>query len=274
MMAEAAAPTRFALESPQPRYLALARALSAEIANGTARAGDRLPGERELGRRFGVSRVTVRRALMSLRADGVVQAAGPRGWFVKPNSVGEPNALMSFSEMARAKGLVPGARILEQIVRPATLDESDVLAVAPGSPLLELRRLRLLNGIPVGIEHTRLPLSVTEGLVATDFSTHSLYDSLRAAGVVPTRSDNSIEAIPATEDQAALLGLERGSPLLLAEATTYDEAGRPVEISQGVFRGDRYRFRTTLYSAWGTARSGGLQGGGEGNGPEWQDRQG
>ena len=79
---------------PQPRYLALAKSLAAEIARGAVVPGDRLPGERELCRSFGVSRVTVRRALAELRDQGMIEPDGPRGWFVLSASLGEPNDLV------------------------------------------------------------------------------------------------------------------------------------------------------------------------------------
>jgi GntR family transcriptional regulator len=235
-------------DTAQPRYLVVAKALGGEIASGALAVGNRLPGERELCRRFGVSRVTVRRALAELRDQGLIEAAGPRGSFVTASSVGEPNALVSFTEMAQTRGLVASSRVLEARVRPAMLDEADALTAAPGSPIFELRRLRLLNGIAVGLEETRIPLRIAPELPEGDYSQTSLYDSLRRSGVVPTRSDYDLQAIAADEPQAHLLGLERGAPLLQARAKTYDQAGRPIELSHGVFRGDRYRFSTTLFS--------------------------
>src|SRR5712691_2228269 len=114
-------------KTPQPRYLTLAKSLAAEIGRGAVVPGDRLPGERELCRSFGVSRVTVRRALAELRDQGMIEPDGPRGWFVLSASLGEPNALMSFSEMARSRGLTPTSRVVVAEVRPATIDEADAL---------------------------------------------------------------------------------------------------------------------------------------------------
>src|SRR5215467_6710312 len=235
--------------SANPRYLGVARTLEEELTRGTLAVGDRLPAERELSRRLRVSRVTIRRALAELRSRGLIQPSGSRGWFVIAKSVGETNALVSFSDMARARGLRPSSRVLEAVTRPATLDEADQLSLAPGAPVFQLRRLRFLDAVAVGLEVTKIPLDVDPALAGADFALTSLYDELRAAGVQPTRADYDVQALAADADQASLLGLDTGAPLLCTQAVTFDQSGRPIELSRGLFRGDRYRFRTTLFSS-------------------------
>jgi GntR family transcriptional regulator len=245
----ASPPGALLLEVPaQPRYLDAARALEEELRKGALRVGDRLPSERELCGRLRVSRVTVRHALAELRSRGFIESAGSRGWFVAARSVGETNVLASFSDLARARGLRPSSRVLESATRPSTLQEAERLSLAPGVPLFQLRRLRLLDDVAVGLEVTRLPVAVAPALARTDFSQTSLYDELRAAGVVPTRADYDIQAVAADSDQAALLGMEPGTPLLSMQAVTFDQSTRPIELSRSLFRGDRYQFRTTLFN--------------------------
>jgi GntR family transcriptional regulator len=230
----------------QPRYLAVARELAAEIARGKVTPGDRLPGERELCRHFDVSRVTVRHALSELRDRGLIEPESARGWFITSTALGEPNALMSFSEMAHSRGLKPGSRILGALVRPATMDEAEALSIAPGSEVFDLERLRLLDGVPVAIEQSRLPLAVAPSMPEADLAAGSLYELLRKAGAVPARADYVLQAIPAEARQAKHLELPEGAPLLMATAKTYDLGGRAIELSRSIFRGDRYRFRATL----------------------------
>jgi GntR family transcriptional regulator len=238
------------LEAPaQPRYLSAAKALEEELRNGALDAGDRLPAERELCRRLQVSRVTIRRALAELRSRGLIESAGSRGWFVAATSVGETNVLVGFSDMARARGLHPSSRVLESATRPSTLQEAEQLALAPGAPLFQLRRLRLLDTIAVGLEVTRIPVAAAPALVGTDFSQTSLYDELRAAGVIPTRADYDVQAVAADSDQATLLGVAPGAPLLCTQAVTFDQSARPIELSRSLFRGDRYRFCTSLFDS-------------------------
>src|SRR5262249_73154 len=154
-MADAALTLPRVLPQAPPLYLNVARSIAGEIERRTLAPGDRLPGERELCRQFQVSRVTIRRALAEMRDRGLIEADGTRGWFVADH-LGEPNRLMSFSEMARSRGLVAGSRVLRQRSRPASIDEAEALGIAPGSALLDLERIRLLDGVAVALEHSRV----------------------------------------------------------------------------------------------------------------------
>ena len=235
-----------ALDRLQLRYRRVQESLAEEIERERRPAGSRLPPERALAEHFGVSRVTLRRALDELARAGIVMRSGA-GWAVASPALSEPpNALMSFSEMAASRGLTPGARVLDRRVRPATIDEAEVLGLAPGAPLFELERLRSMDGVPILVDRTRIPLSLAPGLDDADLEGASLYEILESYGLRPTRARFSVEAIAADERHAGLLGLEPGQPLLRCQQDTEDETGRHIERCEMVYRGDRYRFRATL----------------------------
>jgi GntR family transcriptional regulator len=235
------------LDELQLRYQRVQQALQEEIQRGGRPAGSRLPPERALAEHFGVSRVTLRRALDELAASGVVARAGA-GWAVASGAIGEPpNELMSFSEMAASRGLEPGARVLERGVRAATIDEAEELGLAPGASLFELERLRTMDGVPILIDRTRIPLAVAPGIDAVDLGGGSLYAVLEERfGVRPTRARFTVEAIGADARRATLLELRTGEPLLRCLQQTEDESGRQIELCEMVYRYDRYRFRATL----------------------------
>ena len=235
------------LDELQLRYQRVQQALVDEIQRGGRPAGSRLPPERALAEHFGVSRVTLRRALDELSAAGVVTRSGT-GWVVASGAIGEPpNELMSFSEMAASRGLEPGGRTLDRVVRAATLDEAEALGLAPGASLFELERLRTMDGVPILIDRTRIPLSIAPGLDDLDLDRASLYGVLEERyGVRPTRARFTVEAVPADARRAGLLGLEEGQPLLRCQQQTEDESGRQIELCEMVYRFDRYRFRATL----------------------------
>ena len=235
------------LDSLQLRYERVQRELAEEIGRGARPGGSRLPPERTLAAHYGVSRVTLRRALSELEREGLV-ARDPRGWSVIAAVVGEPpNALMSFSEMAAARGLTPSARVLDRRVREASVDEAELLGLAPGAPLFELERLRLMDGVPILIDRSTIALALAPALDDVDFSTASLYQVLQERyGVRPARARFAIDAIAADDRQASLLGLPAGGPLLRCSQATEDDAGRTIERCDMVYRGDRYRFRATL----------------------------
>jgi DNA-binding GntR family transcriptional regulator len=132
-------------------------------------------------------------------------------------------------------------------VRAATLDEAESLGLAPGASLFEVERLRTMDGVPILIDRTRIPLSIAPGLEATDLDGVSLYGTLEERfGVRPSRARFTVEAIEADARRAELLGLTAGQPLLRCQQQTEDDAGRQIELCEMVYRYDRYRFRATL----------------------------
>jgi GntR family transcriptional regulator len=235
-------------DGTDPLWRQVADLIAAEIASGRLRPGERLPSERTFAERFELSRETTRRALQQLVQDGLVEPSAGRGWFVSSGPVSEPpNRLQSFSEMARARGLTPSARVLRREIRPATFDEAESLAVAPGTDLFEIERLRMLDGLPVGLDSSRLPLTRAPQLRDVDFEKASLYDTLRTmCGLRPQRAEVSVEAALADARERELLGFEEPGVVLRYEQRTYDHEDRPVELGNAAYRGDRYRFRASV----------------------------
>jgi GntR family transcriptional regulator len=225
------------------------RSLAEDVANGTLRPGARLPSERVLSERLGVSRVTVRRALIALEQEGIIETSPGLGRFVpRSHPVEEPpNELVSFAQMGASLGLEVTTQVLVARTRPSTLDESEALSVGPGVDLVELERLRLLDGVPIVIDHSLIPAARAPALLEADFATASLYDKLSDSyGLVAWRAEYVLQAEPAGERAARLLGLATGEPVLVARQTTLDLERRPFQLSVLTYRGDRYRFRTTL----------------------------
>jgi GntR family transcriptional regulator len=233
-------------EETRPLYLRVSRRLEDAIASGALRRGDRVPSERWLCREYSVSRATVRRALEELIREGLVELRG-RVPFVTGAHVGEPpNALLAFSELGRLRGLRPSARVLEQQVRSATLDEADAFGIAPGADLLCLVRVRMFDELPFSIDANRVPRRLLPADLDIDFRTASLYAVLEDCGERPTRADYEIEAGLATEEEAGPLDVTPGAPLLCATTVLLNPRGRVLDIGRTVYRADRYRFSATL----------------------------
>ncbi|MGV8978329.1 MAG: GntR family transcriptional regulator [Cellulomonas sp.] len=225
----------------------IARLIAHDVQVGELRPGDKLASEREMSERFEVSRVTVRRALLQLAEAGLVQSQAGRGTFVASGPVGEaPNELMSFSELGRSRGLEPSAVVLEQGCHPADLEESELFGVAPGARIFRLRRLRMLDGNPICIDTSTLPLARAQAIEETDFTHASLYAVLDAAGARPLRAASELQAVAADPADALHLGVLPYSPLLKTRAVHRDVDGDVMLDGVGLFRTDRYRFRATL----------------------------
>ncbi|MFG1809532.1 GntR family transcriptional regulator [Streptomyces sp. NPDC049040] len=247
-----------------PLYAQVATRLWADISADGAKADDRLPSERVLAARYGVSRVTMRAALTDLAARGMVESAAARGWFVR-QSTGFPlggdadtpevpgsgaRSVEGFADYAAKHGLATHSRILQSAVRPATVGEAETLRVGPGTAVFEMRRLRFLDGQVVVVEHNRLPLALCPALATTDFTQASLFGTLRSADPpqLPRVADYSVEARQPDATERELLEISDATPVLLAHQLAFNQDGRPLELTLAIYRGDRYRFRASISS--------------------------
>ena len=225
------------------------RKLSDLLRRSSFPPGSRLPGERELAARVGVSRSTLRKALDLLEDKGLLDRSPKRGWFVPPHVVGEPpSTLQSFSEMARERGLVPGAKVLSVRERPATFEESARLRVAPAASMLELSRLRTLDGVPVCVDVSVVVLAKVPLLASAEMADRSLYEAIEELSAVRIeRSSYTVRADACDQYLGDLLRLPPGAPILVGEELTYLTDGSPILAGIMSYRADAYRFQADLF---------------------------
>jgi len=226
------------------RYLAIAEELRARVARGEFAAGRLLPSESELSAAYDASRVTVRKALEALREEGLVDSRQGFGWFVAADPLRQSlGRLGTIEGQLAASGLAPERRILDfGFARPpawvaAELGEGDVLRV---------RRLNLADGEPFARVTVWCPADLAGELSRADVERSSFYDLLDVTlgGAVQT-----IGAEAASPDDAALLAVPAGSPVLRCRRVTTDTAGRPVLLSVHVFPAHRTEFVVELPQA-------------------------
>ncbi len=228
------------------RYDDVARRIEQEISEGNLGVGDRLLGERELAQVLGVSRVTVRSALAKLRSRGLVESDETRGWFVKKAIVNEQNVLRSFTELANLRGMTTSSQVISRQMRDATIEEVDLFKLEAGATIFEIERTRFMDTEPIAIEVSRIPQTRCPNLANADLESVSLHAELKQAGSGPVRADYALTAKAATVEEATILEISPGAPLLAANAIARDTKGDAVEISYSLFRADRYSFNTTL----------------------------
>lgn len=212
------------------RYLDVADDLRRRIATGELRPGRLLPSEAQLAANHGISRVTVRRALTLLREAGLVGSRQGFGWYVAPTPVPQPlDGLRTIEANVLAAGQAPERRILGFgfIGAPARVHE--VLGV---DTVLEIRRVNLADGTPFARVTVWVPESLATDLSRASVERHSLYELLP---VTLGGATQSIGAVPASAEEAELLGVPLNAPLLRAERTTRDSDGVPVLLSEAVF---------------------------------------
>jgi len=223
--------------------------LTQELDVGVFAAGTRLPGERELAERLAISRATLRAALTALETDGRLTRSAQRGWFIPSNVLGEPpSTLQSFTEMARARGLRPTARVMNQETRTATLDEAERLRIAPASAVVQINRLRGMDGTPVCYDVVVVPEQRAPQLASLPLEDVSLYETLREkCGVTIYRSAYSVTASIADPALAKMLHTTAGAAILIGEEVAYTAEGVPVLLGVNKYRGDAYRFQADLF---------------------------
>lgn len=233
-------------DSPMPLYLRLQDGFKAAIARGELKPLEALPGERDLAETFGVSRVTIRKALAGLVDSGLLNQRQGSGTFVAvgPKRVEQAlSRLTSFSDDMRLRGLVPSVRWLKREVSLATPQESMSLSLSPSETVCRLRRLRLANDTPMAIETTVIS---TRYLPDPYRVTESLYAALEALGVRPVRALQRLSAANLAKDEAHLMEVALGSAALTIDRLSYLESGAPVEFTHSWYRGDAYDFVAEL----------------------------
>lgn len=209
------------------------------IAN--AEAGDRLPSERSLSRRWGAARMTVRRATDTLIDEGLVARRRGSGTYVLPQPVVRFLALTSFTQDMRDRGLVPSSRLLAFEHRPIEAAEAERLGIEAGEPVLRFTRLRLGSGEPMAIETVWIEAARVPGLQPADLE-GSLYELLAARyGLVPGSADATIEPILPDAETRALLGTTPEQAALFVRMTDADPVGRVLMVADCIYRGDRYQ---------------------------------
>jgi GntR family transcriptional regulator len=213
-----------------------------QISRGQLRPGERLGAERDLAQALGVSRSTVRHALAALEEAGVVRRVPGRGGgtFVRQQKVERDlSRVVGVPALLRQQGMTAGSRIVSTGLVVADDETAEALGLAADAYVIDLVRIRLADGTPISLEHVRLPAQMFPDLLDQPLG-GSLYELLQEHyGTLPGEALEHIEVVPAGEDEASILGLDQGAPLLSIIRTTKDAGGNTFEFSHDLFRADR-----------------------------------
>jgi GntR family transcriptional regulator len=235
-------------QDPRPTYRKLADALAEAMRTGILGPKAHLPSERILAGQLGISRVTLRRALDEIAADGLLQRRQGARTAVARRVEKSLAALTGFSDELRARGIVPGQRWLSRQTVGANSSEAMALGLAPAQLVVRLERVRLADGLPIAIERAAVPQAL---LPSGEMVGASLYDALTRLGVPPVRGMQRIRAGLMTRTDADLLQSQPGGPLLIVERRCFLADGRPVEFTETRYNGASYDFLMELGSASG-----------------------
>ena len=228
-----------------PQYRQIEQALRERVSG--LHPGERLPSDADLCAEFGVSRMTARNAMERLAADGLIRREPGRGSFVaSPPAHRRANRLMTFTQEMLRAGRVPTSRLLTRVNRPSTAAEAARLDIPVHQPVVNLRRLRLADGEPVALESAVLIGACAKAVMHADLTTGSLHEALRVGGFGLARGTGTIAAPAATAEEARLLDLRAGDPLLVERRVVVDGHGRPIEATDSVYPADRSALDVTF----------------------------
>lgn len=219
------------------------------ISTGALRPGDKLGTERDLAAELSVSRSTLRQVLAVLAQAGVVRRVPGRsgGTFVAHSKVERDlSVIVGLPEYLRRQGFVAGTQVLSATMAGADDLTAMNLDVPAGSLVVDIARIRLADGLPISLERVRLPAEIFPGLLDQPLG-GSIYDLLESRyDMVPVDVVEHLEVVEASADEAALLGIAAGAPLLAITRTSRTADGMAFEFSNDLFRADRtcVTFRT------------------------------
>jgi GntR family transcriptional regulator len=207
-------------------------------------AGTALPAERDLAARWGVARMTLRRATDELVQAGLVRRQHGRGTFVLRPKLPQRLAMTSFTSAMGEQGVEPGSRVLDFRVLRAGGRHFRSLRIPAGDAVVRFTRARLADGEPIGLETTWIAASRVPGLTAADL-TGSWYELLqRRYGIHVATGTSVIDIAYASGRDAAQLACPSGSALLRVQTTSYDPTGHVADFGIDQFRGDAYALVT------------------------------
>ena len=223
------------------RYQSIADDLRSRVAKGEFASGGVLPSESALSSQYDASRVTIRRALEALRAEGLVESRQGFGWLV----AGEP-LRQDLSRLATIEGQLAsaGLRSERRIVSFGFVNAPDrVRDILSERTVLQVRRVNLADGEPFARVTVWCPEVLGASLSRDDVERSSFLEQLDVdlGGATQTIGADSVSG-----DDATLLGVPVGSPVLVAERITRNAAGRPILVSEHVFPAHRTRFTVEL----------------------------
>ena len=233
---------------PEPLWHQAEMALRDLIESGEWTSGSQIPNEDRLCDMLGISRITVRHALRNLEEAGLLRREHGRGTFVRSATViAGVRGLTSFTDEMKTLALAAGTRLLGADRLPADEEMADALEITIGDPVVRLRRLRLGNGMPIGIQTSHLPEARVPGLYADAANIQSLYGWLKEhCDIAPVKAKEVYRVGRVADHDAELIGQLAGTPAFEVERIAYDMRG-PFEYTLSTMRADRYEIRSVLY---------------------------
>ena len=234
--------------SVTPLYYQIQQRLLSQIQSGELAVGVPLPSVQEIAASLGVSNMTARQAVKSLCDLGVLYSKQGKGTFISGIKLEKDfRQILSFTEEMKARGSKPLSKVLSFEIRRASSEAAEALRLQSNEKIIQLRRVRQANTVPMGVECSSLPLHLCPDLLDRFDPRTSLYKMLEEQyGVCMVVADEVVEVGLASDEDAGLLRISEGSPVFFFTRTSYIQSGAPVEHVKATYRGDRYKIVNRL----------------------------
>ncbi len=235
-----------------PVYVQLRDIIKTAIRRNLIGQNDKIPSETVLAREYHISRMTVRHAVRELQREGWVYTKQGKGSYAsRRNDTEILFKLDGFSTEMIKQGFTVHSRLLE--VKKIAFSNQHAAVYAglqedKEKPLIAVRRIRFVEGKPCSLEHSFLPLSIGKGLLSLDLGGQfSIYRYLeKELGMKLSWAERMVEPKVIHRDDAELLGVKRGTPVLFISGTTFSASGKPVEFINGIYLANRYKLRMNI----------------------------
>ena len=229
------------LDRAEPHYLKLKRHITAGIADGRWAVLEKIPSEGELTRAFGLSRMTVNRALRELAHEGVIVREQGRGSFVaRPKAQASMVAVKSIRAEIEARGARHQAVLLDSGSRSADTADAERFGIAPGAALFWSRLLHLADEVPLQLEERLVNPACAPDYLAQDLTSVMPHDYLMQVAPLDC-AEHVIEAEMPTAAIAELLAMAAGEPLLILLRRTWS-TGLVASFARFTHPASRYQF--------------------------------
>lgn len=226
----------------EPMYIKIHNKIKRDIENHIYKVGDRIPAERQLAVKFGVSRMTLRQAIKTLEDEGILERRLGSGTYVASQKVQEKmSGIMSFTEITEANGQTPSSKLISYQIGQPSLSEKERLQLDAGVDVLRMERIRYADESPICYEVVTIPYYLVKNDSKENISTH-LYETLDRNGYEIGRVTEHISAAIANENDARLLNARKGEALITRRQVTELADGKPFEYTRARYVAERFEF--------------------------------
>jgi GntR family transcriptional regulator len=228
--------------SSEPLYSQIQAVIEQQITTGALKPGNRTLSEQEIATKYGVSRVTARKALENLVAKNLLYRQPGKGTFVaEPGMPYGFSTMLSFSRSLSSRGFEVKSEILDQSLIPCSPDLAERLRLATGTELVIIRRLRFVDDVAAAIHTSYFDARIYTPILEFDLTNESLLQVAERIGKIRMAySMDSLRAVPISVPDSQILGVTSGAPALELEGIVFDENNIPSRYTKGIYRGDLF----------------------------------